>query len=166
MEWKRITMRGETLEVSNTGLVRSVDRTVIYKDGRVFHYKQRPLKAYVDKTGYLFTVKNIKIHRLVAEAFIPNPHNLPVVNHINGIKSDNRVENLEWCTQQMNLDHAKNTGLWDPYDRGRRVLCVELNKEFRSISEASREMGCNIVCIHRCCTGGQKTHMGYRWKYI
>lgn len=166
MEWRRITMKGETLEVSDTGLVRTVERDVIYKDGRVYRYKSHPLIPAKDRAGYLFTVKNIKIHRLVASAFIPNPHNYPVVNHINGIKDDNRVENLEWCTQKTNVEHAMGKGLWNPFDKGRRILCVELNKEFRSISGAAREMGYNLVCIQKCCAGQQETYKGYHWKYI
>ena len=64
---------------------------------------------YIDKKG-----KRVKIHRLVANAFIPNPDNKPYVNHIDGIRSNNRVENLEWVTASENTRHAVDTGLFLP----------------------------------------------------
>lgn len=65
----------------------------------------------VQLTGYNKVRKFKYVHRLVAEAFIPNPNNYKTVNHKNGIKTDNRVENLEWCTQKQNIIHSVNTGL-------------------------------------------------------
>jgi len=78
-------------------------------------------KVGVTRTGYQSVVlckngvmKNYRVHRLVAEAFIPNPDNKPHVNHINGDKTDNRVENLEWVTQSENMQHAYSSGLRNP----------------------------------------------------
>lgn len=80
--------------------------------------RNRIMRGSHDKDGYLYVtfsinknVKLMKVHRLVAQKYIPNPNNLPIVNHKNGIKDDNRVENLEWCTGLYNERHARSTGL-------------------------------------------------------
>lgn len=112
--WKDIPDFENYYQVSNFGRVRGLAR----KDNLGRRINSRLLKTHRDKDGYSVVtltkdkrVKSVKVHRLVAVAFIPNELSLPEVNHVDGNKSNNRVDNLEWCTHKSNHEHARKTGL-------------------------------------------------------
>ena len=119
--WKDIEGYERYYKVSDTGKIRSLERYVPSKNQSItfdLFIKGRILKLYTNKNGYVYInlrrdskTKHARLHRLVAKAFIPNPQNKLEVNHINGIKTDNRIENLEWCTHEENTLHAIKTGL-------------------------------------------------------
>jgi hypothetical protein len=105
-------------EVSNFGSIRSLDMYINNPHGSKSFKKGRTLRQTKNGKGYLAVKlclnglqKSLVVHRIVAEAFVPNKMNYPQVNHLNGIKSDNRTDNLEWCTNRQNIIHAYNNGL-------------------------------------------------------
>lgn len=109
--WKPIKGYEGLYEVSNLGNVRSLDKHVMYGN-RYCLLKGKPMKPFHNLYGYLKINlhkngqgKHYFIHRLVSEAFIPNPNNLPCIDHINTIRDDNRVENLRWCTRKENCNN-------------------------------------------------------------
>lgn len=121
--WKDIKETEGYYQISNYGRVKSVSRFHKTKDTG-YYSKEKILKPSMDTRGYLqvqirkpegFNTSNgyktKRIHQMVAEAFIPNPNNYPVINHKDGVKSNNYVENLEWCSQKYNIQHAFKNGL-------------------------------------------------------
>lgn len=146
--WREINGYEGCFEVSNLGNFRSKDRIVGgKKPGSKRNYPGKSLKTESTLEGYTRIVlmknhirKRYMCHKLVAEMFVPNPENKPFVNHLNGIKWDNRASNLEWVTQSENELHSHrvlgNTmkGKTNPVS----VSCVTTNKVFPSMSEAVR----------------------------
>lgn len=133
---------------------------LVSDDGKIFSIKaNRYLKLGLDTKGYKVlkrgkNAKDLRVHRIVAELFIPNPNNLPEVNHKNGIKTDNRICNLEWVSHQANCLHAWRTGLRTPSEiqrqKARESAKQRLSKRCRnkesgiiyySTKEASRQTG-------------------------
>ena len=114
-EWKDIVGYENLYQVSNLGNVRSLDKVIMRKHGESLTVRGRVLKPMIIK-GYCYVRlndcgnwKTEQIHRLVAQAFIPNPDNLPEVNHKDENKSNNRADNLEWCTHNYNVNYGQRT---------------------------------------------------------
>lgn len=165
--------------VSNRGRVYSFAREEIYC-GVIRMRHGRFLVPRLGKQGYLYVAlckeghtSTKKIHRLVAEAFLDNPNNLECVNHKDECRTNNNVENLEWCTVAYNVTYGDakkkaqkrfiETG-WakgvEQYDMNGNLIGV-----FSSISESSRNSASSMAGICSCCRGSRNSDNGFIWKY-
>lgn len=170
-QWKVIP-GFESYEVSNTGKVRS---------------KGREMKPIDNGKGYMKIIlhnnekkKRFYIHRLVANAFIPNPDNKPFVNHIDCNPMKNNIENLEWCTHQENVDwmillgRNTRTNQWlENLHRSQEKIYIAVVGEniktgekvyFPKLNDV-KKLGFQPSCVCNCCKGVRKQHKGYRWTY-
>lgn len=161
----------------------------INTNGDVYSVKRNKyLKHFIDKDGYAYVSlsknckgKKFKLHRLLAIHFIPNPDNKPEINHIDGNKLNNCVNNLEWCTNKYNIHHAMNMGLLDDNLKKLKELNIQKAKgvkatniktqnviEFKSITEASNFLGDEAKRRHitEVANGKRKTAYGYKWEWI
>lgn len=162
--WKKYIFNNQETEysVSTDGLVRKdTKNNYILSQSSQQDYKFVTLQLEGKQ-------KRMRVHRLVAETFIPNPENKPFVNHIDGNRSNNNVENLEWVTPSENTQHAVATGLM-MNGRKRAVIQYNLQGEkmmtFESASEAARQTGGSQSKITMCCRRQRETANDYQWRY-
>lgn len=172
--WKDIKGYEGLYQISNLGNVKSLER---YKQNHgVTQLVGEKIKSTrLLSSGYLVTdlykdnkSKTAKIHRLVAETFIPNPNSKETVNHIDGNKLNNRVDNLEWATHREQNEHFYKTGLKSKESinktiqsmiksTSKQVQCLNTNKVYSSIHEASKDTKISNTLISRCCKGKCKS---------
>lgn len=142
----------------------------VTEDGRVWSYKSNKFLKAGDSHGYKMVSlrvdrksKHMLVHRLVALTFLPNPDDKPQVNHIDGDKTNNRLENLEWNTSSENIRHAFATGL---SKTNKPIRCLETGQIFESAGEAARVLGVYRSHIPRVLNGQYKHTKGYSFEYV
>lgn len=172
-EWKDVKGYEGLYQISNLGRIRSL----IGSESRI-------LKPHINGKGYRRIGiykdgirKRYDIHRLVAIAFIPNPENKECVDHINTIRTDNRVENLRWVTFKENMNNPETSENCSKGKEGnkktskKKCFCIETGEVFESITEAERKMNVNNSSISACCKGrvksaGKINGIKLHWEYI
>lgn len=179
--WKDIEGYEGIYQVSNLGRVRSLDREFVTKAGFAQSTKGCFIKPFTTRNGYLsvrlrtlISRKTYFVHRLVAQTFIPNPDCLPIINHRDENKQNNRVDNLEWCTQEYNVNYGSSLSKLSASHRNHPCLSKEVRQllltgellhVYPSAKEAARQAGLSDSNIVRCCNAPSKTAGGYRWEY-
>ena len=173
-------------EASTLGRIRSVERYIPHPRNKSMRLVRpsRILKSELDKSGYPVVTlskeaktRTFKVHRLVAKTYIPNPDNLPHIDHINAVRYDNRPENLRWCTTQQNTKWRDEK--YRPGDRARyNLLCKETGHIFKSSYEAAQwviskglppkttNFKTVAKAIRSACAGKVRSSYSFHWAYI
>lgn len=166
MEWREVKEYEGYYQVSDTGLIRSVDRHIVFSDGRERDYKGINLHIKNDKSGYPIVKlnrhgKNTRyfVHRLVAIAFLPNPLNLPQINHKDENHANNKVDNLEWCDGKYNVRYSLAVKV-KQYDKNGNYL-----RTWDCMQDIQQELGIATPNIIQCCKRKAKTAGGFCWNY-
>ena len=155
--WKDIEDYKGLYQVSSWGRVKNSRTDMVLKFGKSLGYLQVGLYKNGNCRKYL-------IHRLVAQAFIPNPHNKPQVNHIDEDKENNRVDNLEWVTSKENINHGTRN-LRVSKIKSIPIICIETGIEYYGVRECAKQMGLNPSNITSVLKGKRKTCGNYTFKY-
>lgn len=166
MNCRSFDLNAEERKINYLGTIISV-----YSDGSVWNHRGGNSKRRfgdITPKGYMKiivrengTMHTVYVHKLVAIAFIENPQNKPQVNHKNGIKTDNRPQNLEWCTNLENANHRAK--VLHKFSSMTRVICIETGEVFETVSEAARVKNARRCNIQRCFKFPQYTCSGYHW---
>ena len=160
--WKPIKNFENRYRVSNFGRIYSVKRNTIMKPSMLNGYWRVTLHDGSKTNGYY-------VHRIVAEAFIPNPQNKPLVNHIDEDRANNLVSNLEWATFSENVNYgSRNAKVSEAFSKNgisRPVMCVETGIVYNSGKHAKRETGIDDGSINHACSDRCQTAGGFHWKF-
>lgn len=187
--WKDINGFEDFYEVSNCGQIRSKDRIRKIPFGRECVVRGKILKQQPNSNGYLrVSLSNGKgkkekvfVHRVVAQAFVANPQNLPVVNHLDFDYTNNNADNLEWTTLKGNVQYSLVRGRFKRTEKWlknlKKSLDIKMGKSVVGINETTGEMiffkalndcagaGFQPSCVSNCCTGKRKHHLGFVWRF-
>ena len=188
--WKDIPQYEGLYQVSNMGRIKSLLRKIDNSSvkGGKYTVNEKIKNVHLQNSGYLVVqlykngkYKNLLLHRIVAETFLPQKKNKNEVNHINGIKTDNTINNLEWVSSSENKKHAIKNNLWHSPNKNlyggnnpKAIKVIMIDKQthkkiriFDSIIDAAHYLGKNKSgAIVNCCKGNLKSAYGYVWEYL